>query len=139
MEKIIKDNKWNRIFHKKQIIKQTELYDKYQIMDRASRELLQKISEAECLIQLMDCHKEAWKVGYKNDNLAPCKYGIFRTKDILSMTGFGIDHSIKIYFLIMGQYRKLLSSNIRVMRDEVRDYIVRYNLINPSKDPTKVW
>lgn len=170
MKKIIKDNKWNRIFHKKQIIRQTELYDKYQTMVRASQELLQKISEAEYLVQLMVYHKEAWKVGYKNDNLAPCKYGIFRTKDILSMTidevflggiyglnthtirfwedckdspmgpnGFGIDHSMKIYSLIMGQYRKLLSSNIRIMRDEIRDYIVKYNLINPPEDATKVW
>ena len=170
MEKIIKDNRWNRIFHKKQVAKQTKLYDRYRNMLMSSEELLMKVAKATCLTQLVSIHKEAWKIGYRNNNLAPCKYGIFRTKDILSMTvdevflggiyglnthnirfwedcidspigpnRFGIDNSIKIYSLIMEQYRKLLSSNIRVMRDEIRDYIVKYNLINPPEDSTKVW
>lgn len=49
-------------------------------------ELQQRIADANTLETLLDLHKRMWNLGFKNDNLAPCEYGMFRTNDIEKMT-----------------------------------------------------
>ena len=94
----------------------------------------------------MNIHKGT---GFQNENIGPCPYGVFRTLDIPSMTpdqiylwglvtkpvsfweerkedkygcnGFGIDENLSLYEMIVDQYRKLLSSNIRAMFNKARN------------------
>ena len=84
--KKIRDNWWNRIFHKK-ALKEYKAYRK-----QCSRiigwypQLLQDLKEAKDLSTLLSIHKHAWEIGYQNKNLAPCEWGMFRTNDIPNMT-----------------------------------------------------
>lgn len=44
--------------------------------------------------------------------------------------GFGLDQTLKVYGLIMNQYRQLLSSNIRAIKKEAEEYITLYEAVN---------
>lgn len=85
MERILKNNKWNRLFHKNTFVKQKELYNKYKKMINFYQELLDELKNSSSLYELLDIHKKAWEIGFRNKNLGPCDYGMFRTKDILHM------------------------------------------------------
>ena len=84
--KKISNNLWNKIFHKKAL----KEYKAYQ--EQCNRivgwypQLIQDLKRAKDLPTLLSIHKHAWEIGYRNKNLAPCEWGIFRTKDILTMT-----------------------------------------------------
>lgn len=81
-----KDNKWNRIFHRKEITKNRNLYHKYKIMDGFYNEIYHSILKSKSLIDLLDIHKMAWRLGFQNENLGPCRWGMFRTENIEKMT-----------------------------------------------------
>lgn len=83
--KKIKDNLWNRIFHKKQLKKQREYKKLLHAIIGWFPQLLQDLQEAKTLESLMDVHKKAWELGYQNSGLEPCAWGMFRTKNILQM------------------------------------------------------
>lgn len=77
-----KNNWFNRTFHSKEVeanqaeaTKQTALYARRE-------EILDWIKSASTFEQLLDLHKKVWNEGYQNANIAPCSYGMFRTKDI---------------------------------------------------------
>ena len=81
-----KNNIWNRLFHKAEVqenIKQMSIYTK-QCLE--GQRFLDKIEESNTLITLMNIHKDAWEIGFQNENIGPCPYGVFRTLDIPSMT-----------------------------------------------------
>ena len=81
-----KNNAWNRLFHKVEVqenVKQMSVYTK-QCLE--GQRFLDKIEGPNTLITLMNIHKDAWGTGFQNENIGPCSYGIFRTKDILKMT-----------------------------------------------------
>ena len=84
-EKILKNNIWNRLFHKDTLVKQKELYNKYKKMVGFYNELLDEVKNSTSLYELLDIHESAWGIGFRNMNLGPCEYGMFRTKDILYM------------------------------------------------------
>ena len=86
MEKIIKNNWWNRIFHKGTVKAQTDKYIKCKAMLAVASEIIQDINSCKTLNSLLEIHKFAWKWGFRNENIGPCPYGMFRTKDILNMT-----------------------------------------------------
>lgn len=86
MMKKISNNLWNKIFHKK-ALKEYKAY-----REECSRiigwypQLLQDLMEAKDLPTLLSIHKHAWEIGYRNQNIAPCEWGMFRTSNILDMT-----------------------------------------------------
>ena len=84
-EEILKNTRWNRMFHKDTLIEQNKLYNKYKKMVGFSREILDEVKNSSSLYELLDIHKKAWEIGFRNMNLGPCEYGMFRTKDILYM------------------------------------------------------
>ena len=116
-------------------LKQMSIYTK-QCLE--GQRFLDKIEGPNTLITLMNIHKDAWGIGFQNENIGPCPYGVFRTLDIPSMTpdqiylggiwglvtkpvsfweerkedkyGFGIDENLSLYEMIVDQYRKLLTS-----------------------------
>lgn len=83
--RIIKNNWWNRQFHSKDLSKQKNLYRNYKILLLKYQELLDKIVNSKSLTELMLLHKEAWNEGFRNKNLGPCDWGMFRTEDIMTM------------------------------------------------------
>ena len=84
MEKqtIKKQTIWNKLFHKKQLQEEETKYRKYLIMKGFYNELFNNIANAKTLVELLDNHKWAWKLGYRNINLGPCSYGMFRAESI---------------------------------------------------------
>lgn len=81
-----RNNLWNRIFHHKELKAQEKKYLEAQKLIGFGPETLQFIKRAQTLNDLLEAHKIAWKRNYRNKNLAPCEYGMFRTKDIANMT-----------------------------------------------------
>lgn len=82
---ILKNNAWNRMFHHKKLELQEDKYLEYQKLIGLGPETLQFVKISKTLEELLDAHKIAWFRGYRNDNLGPCEYGMFRTKDISTM------------------------------------------------------
>lgn len=83
LNKMKKYNIWNKIFHKRELNKnvavQQGLVNSYECW-------LTKIGNANTLSECMILHKRIWRKGFRNANLGPDKYGMFRTKDINLMT-----------------------------------------------------
>lgn len=136
-----KNNAWNRLFHKAEVQKNVK---QMSMQCLEGQRFLDKIEGPNTLITLMNIHKDAWGTGFQNENIGPC-----RTLDIPSMTpdqiylegiqglfthsilfweedkygcnGFEIDENLSLYEMIVDQYRKLLSSNIRAMFNKARN------------------
>lgn len=86
MMKKTRDNLWNRIFHKKALKEYKAYREECNRIIGWYPQLLQDLKGAKDLPTLLSIHKHAWEVGYRNKNLAPCEWGMFRTKgDILNM------------------------------------------------------
>lgn len=84
-KKIRKDNWWNRVFHN--LIEQKERYSKCKFIVAIYPELEKALETSNSLEELLEAHKLAWRAGFKNTNLGPCMYGMFRTPgSILNMT-----------------------------------------------------
>ena len=79
-------NIWNKIFHSSEVNKNIEDYKLQQSLVNNYECWLTKIGNANTLIECMILHKYIWSQGFKNTNLGPDKYGMFRTKDINFMT-----------------------------------------------------
>ena len=79
-------NIWNKIFHSSEVNKNIEDYKLQQSLVNNYECWLTKIGNANTLIECMTLHKYIWRQGFKNTNLGPDKYGMFRTKDINFMT-----------------------------------------------------
>lgn len=47
--------------------------------------IINTIKKCGSLEELLSIHKEAWIVGFQNENLGPDKYGMFRTESIPTM------------------------------------------------------
>lgn len=47
--------------------------------------IVNAINKCGSLEELLSIHKEAWIVGFQNENLGPDKYGMFRTESIPTM------------------------------------------------------
>ena len=108
--------------------------------------MLQLIEEATDLIQLLSVHKKIWVYGFRNQNLGPCEFGMFRTDNILHMTQdevflgniYGLwTFSIRewnhradegYYDIIVRQYRDLLESNVKAIEHNAKKYVEEYEM-----------
>ena len=75
-------NIWNIIFHNSEVNKNIEDYKFQQSLVNSYEYWLTKIGNANTLTECMALHKYIWRQGFKNTNLGPDKYGMFRAKDI---------------------------------------------------------
>lgn len=82
---MLENNLWNRLFNKSALKKQNKQFETAKKLVGFGPETLQYVELAKNLKDLLDAHKLAWSRGYKNKNLAPCSYGMFRTKSITTM------------------------------------------------------
>lgn len=82
----MKNNLWNKIFRKKKLQEFLEKCEEARQIVGFYTELELKVKNVQTLGDLLTIHKEAWKLGFRNANLGPCKWGMFRTKDIPTMT-----------------------------------------------------
>lgn len=85
MKKVLKKNLWNRIFHKKQLQRQSQEMERLKQIIRDAEFFLNVLRDCTDLRQLLQIHKDMWRSGIRNRNIGPCDYGMFRTKDILDM------------------------------------------------------
>ena len=81
-----RNNMWNRIFHNKEIKKNIAECNKFLIWNNQGQQFLDAIDKAISLYRVLDIHRDAWGTGFQNENIGPCAYGMFRTKDISKMT-----------------------------------------------------
>ena len=86
MNKIIRDNMFNRLFHCHQVKEQHETLRKHKALVCATPSFLQALEECSTLQEVLNIHKDLWGSGFQNIHIGPCSTGFFRTKDILSMT-----------------------------------------------------
>ena len=137
--KIIKNNKWNRLF-RKNIVKKCQMQANiYLSRCLEGKNFLEAIDKAESLGQLLNIHRDAWGSGFQCENLAPYPRGIFRTRSIENMVPgevylgniYGLNtHTIPyweehkeekyndfktVYDIVLSQYKQLLRSNINYL------------------------
>lgn len=135
----IKNNKWNRIFHRNTIKSCRKKANIYLTQCLEGQNFIEAIDKAETLGQLLNLHKDAWGSGFQCNNLAPCPWGIFRTKSIENMTPGEVylgnisglythaipywekhkeekyDDSKTVYDIVFTQYKQILLSNINYL------------------------
>ena len=80
-----KNNLWNRIFFKKAIQKNIKDAELQLTLSKNGARIINKIKKCDSLYVLLNIHKEAWLLGFQNENLGPDRYGMFRTENILTM------------------------------------------------------
>lgn len=83
--KVLKQNLWNRVFHKKQLLQQRQETERLERIIKRSDDFLQQLSKCKDLLMMLQLHKDLWSSGIRNKNIGPCEYGMFHTKDILTM------------------------------------------------------
>lgn len=142
-------NIWNKIFHSSEVNKNIEDYKLQQSLVNNYECWLTKIGNANTLIECMTLHKYIWRQGFKNTNLGPDKYGMFRTKDINFMTtnevyigGFNglkeweeckeelYDSEQTCFSFILSSYKRLLKANIINITDKAKILVEQYQQNN---------
>jgi hypothetical protein len=84
--KKVRNNLWNRLFHSKALKEYQEWKKTAKAIIGWNKQLNQDLTRAETLQDLIDIHKHAWEIGYKNLNISPCPWGMFRCKLISELT-----------------------------------------------------
>jgi hypothetical protein len=157
------NNIFNKFFYKETLAEEKKKYEKCKSLVGYFPELDERIAASKTLEGVLDLHKKAWALGYQNGNLAPCKYGMFRTQDISTMKPeevflgnvYGLwtfpipkwenqktemyDKDISVYDVVLNQYKRVLHSNVKAIYNEAKDLVEEYEEINPPKDSYKVW
>ena len=85
MTMFIKDNLFNRSFRKSQLEEQRTKYQKVSQEVEKADSFLRAVAKCDSLIQMVAIHKDIWGSGFRNKNIGPDEYGMFRTKDIPTM------------------------------------------------------
>lgn len=98
---------------------------------------IQKLECAETLEEVFNLHKDMWTKGIQHQNFGPDPYGMFRTKDISSMTKdevflgniYGLftkplsfwaeTPDTKEYKIVLNQYKYHLISNLKALYEQV--------------------
>lgn len=84
--KKIKNNLWNRIFHSK-ALKEYQAWKKVaEAIIGWNKQLNEDLQRAKSLQDLINVHKHAWEIGYRDSNLGPCPWGLFRCDSIPELT-----------------------------------------------------
>ena len=161
--KVIKENLWNRIFRKKEILAQQEEKCRRQHLLDVADGLIHDVENGKTLTEMVTLHKRIWSEGFRNRNIGPDDCGMFRTKDIADMkpeevflgnifglwtfpipkweesrksketfgcNGFGIDPHLKVYDVIMEQYKGVLLSNVKCIKRTAQSYVSEYNVLH---------
>lgn len=147
-------NIWNRIFHKEELNKNVADFRLQQSLVNSYECWLTKIGNANTLSECMIFHKRIWRKGFRNANLGPDMYGMFRTKDINLMTInevyiggiYGLntltieqwenrkeepyDSEQTCYDIILCAYKRLLKSNIIALADNAKLLVAEYQQNN---------
>ena len=84
--KKIKNNLWNKIFHYKALKEYQEWKETAKSIIGWNKQLNEDLARAKTLQNLIDIHKHAWEIGYRNPNIAPCAWGMFRCNSISELT-----------------------------------------------------
>ena len=84
--KKIKDNLWNRMFHSKALKEYQEWKKTAKNIIGWNKQLNEGLQRASSLQALINIHKHAWSIGYRNSNLGPCAWGMFRCESIPELT-----------------------------------------------------
>lgn len=140
--RFIKENLWNRLFHSDKVERQRRLMADIRRRIAIAPDFLDAISKSDSLMGLYAIHKDLWGTGFKNLNLGPDEYGMFRTKDISTMTPdevflgniFGLwtftiseweEHKKDkdSYGKVLEQYRGILRSNVESLAKEYKEAI----------------
>jgi hypothetical protein len=132
------------MFHRKTLRKQRSLYWKSKALVSNYPKIREEIENSTDLLQLLAAHKLAWIYGFRNNNLGPCEFGMFRTKNIPDMTPnevyLGNINSLwtftlnewqnrkdsEDYNIIVFQYKNHLLSNVAHIMRVAKDYIHHY-------------
>lgn len=80
-----KNNLWNRIFHKKEIESTQVLALEKAKLVANKDEFINELNKCTTLIEVMNVHKGLWNFSFRNENIGPCSYGMFRTENISTM------------------------------------------------------
>lgn len=83
--KVLKNNLWNKIFNKKKLEEQEKEVKRLEDIVKNANEYLPRLARCDDLMGLMYLHRELWACGLQNKNIGPCKDGMFRTEDIMTM------------------------------------------------------
>jgi len=84
--KKVRNNLWNKIFHFKKLEAYKEWKEKANAIIGWNKQLNQDLGRAKTLQELINVHKHAWNVGYRNSGLSPCSWGMFRYDVISELT-----------------------------------------------------
>lgn len=147
-----KNNLWNRIFFKEEVRKNMKDAELQLTLSKNGARIINAVEKCDSLEELLSIHKEAWIIGFQNENLGPDKYGMFRTESIPTMKPeevflgniwglwthaipfweerklqpFGIDPEISQYDIILDQYKQLLYSNLSYIWCKAETLLVTY-------------
>lgn len=144
MNKRLELTTWNKIFKFRQLASQRAR--DLELIKNAPK-VIKKINNCKSLMELFECHKWLWNLGYQNENIGPCPYGMFRTNDIRTMRPsevflgdiYGLHtknipdwlpyleeewgEGISIGELLMEQYQNHLISNVNAIEQHLRKYV----------------
>lgn len=140
-------NFWNKLFHAEQLKAEFSKFIKAESILGFANEVLERIETAKSLYDLVEAHKFMWEKNFRNENLAPCKWGMFRTESIPEMKPeevylgniYGLwTHTIPqwenckedeadAYRKIFNQYKTLLKSNYYKIVDDAQTYKYAYS------------
>ena len=84
--KKVKNNIWNKIFHPKKLEAYKEWRKKANSIIGWNKQLNEGLRRASSLQELINVHKHAWDIGYRNSGLSPCPWGMFRCESIPELT-----------------------------------------------------
>ena len=84
--KKVRNNFWNRLFRSKALKEYQEWKETAKSIIGWNRQLNEDLTRAETLQDLIDVHKYAWRIGYRNKNIASCIWGMFRCNSIPELT-----------------------------------------------------
>jgi hypothetical protein len=151
-----KNNFWNRLFHKNEIIVNQKQYELYKKQLAIAQQFITAIKAQKDLTNLLNVHKDAYGSGFTL-NLGPGT--MFRCKEIATMTphqvylggiyglntaaiaywemyrdepfgsnGFGISEDANLYQIIVEQYKRHLYSNFKAIWDEAATNLTHYEV-----------
>ena len=80
--KKVKNNLWNKLFHSKALKEYQEWRETAKSIIGWNKQLNEDLRRAKTLQELINVHKYAWEIGYRNPNIAPCAWGMFRCESI---------------------------------------------------------
>ena len=83
--KIIRENIINKIFRSKQVTLQRKKYRQVSQSVGDAEDFLNAVRKCDNLIRMLNLHKLIWQNGFHDKAIAPDKYGVFRTENIVTM------------------------------------------------------